>query len=512
MLRKVPKILLLAGLVVLLALMIGCSTKKPWEPSTQAPLQLILVSGPDTATAVPNGTYASFNWITRGGSERITGYQWYLDPLEDDYNTASLKTTAFYPDLAGADSGLVYTFYARVTDSEGHTATTTRIFTVSDTLAIVPDTTNPIIAIDSSMYWLSGAYVATGSVVSFSWTGNDHKGNNDTLTYQYIFSPTHDTSGWIVASSVTFSQIPAASPAVFKVRAMDPTGNMSDWDTLAFVIRTANVLYIDDYQWLDALGNVDIVKELQQKEFYRATLQGYAFAEWDNDVQGVPAIGDLAGFSVIIWAADSHSGSADPNYRLWTDIGDNNGGALKQFIDGGGKLILTGGQTLNYLFDVNPPASTHFEAAYLGVSDTLIVDVIDTTMEIDTLVVPPDTTYTYDTTFAPTWVASGSADFTEATGSGEPGYPAFMKIDPSKNGSQLDYSASLLVVKSTVTPLFTVGLDVSGGEPDNYGQPCGWLYSPGGTPRSATLAFDTFSMGEGAMQETFRALLTTFGL
>jgi hypothetical protein len=57
--------------------------------------------------------------------------------------------------------------------------------------------------------------------------GDDGYGNYSRLSYQYIFTPTADTSEWLEATNVQFTGIPAANPAIFKVRARDLSDNVS---------------------------------------------------------------------------------------------------------------------------------------------------------------------------------------------------------------------------------------------------------------------------------------------
>jgi hypothetical protein len=499
--NKIPRILLFVGLLISIWLIAGCSTKDPWQPTganpVQSPLRLSIQSGPDTSMVVPGNTRVTFTWTASGGTTKIEGYSWYLEPDETAYGEVSQATNATYLSLVGDSAGITYVFHLRVSDGET-TVAVTRDFVVSDALMPPNDVTAPALYLDSTLYWLKGAYLATGANVSFNWIASDGHGYNDVISYQYIFTPTAETSGWVNADNITFADVPAANPAVFKVRARDAALNVSEWDSIAFVVRAANILYIDDYQWVDALGNVDVVKEIQQKEFYRAALRGYAFAEWDNDVNGTPELSDLAGISVVIWVADANGASADGTYRLYTDIGAETTNVLTQFIDAGGKLILTGSQILNYLYDTNPPAANHFECRYLGVSDTLVI------ADIDTTVTPPETTY------AESWIYS-SGDFSWAIGTGVAGYPDSAKVDPAKVGTQLDYSNGLIYAKAGVIPIYTAGLTTDGEEPGDYGLPCAWVYAPGGTAKTATLAFNTYIFGEEFVRQIFQATLTRFG-
>jgi hypothetical protein len=405
-----------------------------------------------------------------------------------------------------------YTFAVQSQDAVGNTSSVSSVFIVAPAVIPPPDVTPPRINIIESPG--ESSFVAVGSNIAFSWDGFDSLGSGQNLVYQYSFAGV--TSDWVPTRTVTFSGVAAANPARFTVLAKDLAGNISAQASIVFFIKIASVLYVDDYLWLDSFGNPDLAKEREQKAFYREALRGYAFAEWDNDARGaVPTIADLAGFTTVIWAADANVCSADPNYRLWYDIGAEGGGPLKTFMDAGGHLLITGSSVLDYVFNSNPPAATDFESAYLGVSDTMVIDAIDTTWYLggvayDTLVVHPDSV-TADTTLAPTW--QSSTDFTWAIKDEAQGadYPDSMKIDVAKNGNQLACNSSLIYLLRGVQPIFRVGLDVDAGEPDDYGMVAGWIYAPTGHAMSASLIFDTFSMPVLGIRQTFHSILTQFG-
>ena len=487
--KKTPVIWLIAGLVTALAIIIsGCSTKNPWSPVANVPLVLSIASGPADSAAIPFGSSITYSWTSKGGTGEVQ-YQYNLD--NGEWSPLSRNTAATF---SGFEANSTHTVSIQAADAAGNTQLITRMFTVS-TPAL--DTIPPIVFLTMSPE--ESSFVAVGSVIPFAWDGFDSSGTGSDLLFRYAFNG--DTSAWAPTRTVSFENVTAANPAIFTVWAQDASSNhnVSAPMTVTFVIRTATVLYVDDYQWLDSFGNVDRAKEREQKQFYRDVLQGYAYAEWDNDVRGaVPTMADLAGFTTIVWAADAdNSCGPDPNYRLYFDVGAVGGGVLKQFIDAGGHLLLTGPQTLNYIYNTIPPAPTDFEAAYLGISDTVV-------LVIDTTTTPPETT------IAPTW--QYSTDFTWAVkDAGVSGYPDSMKIDVGKNGAQLGCDASLLVIRPGVTPIFMVGLDVNGEQPPDYGMPCGWTYAIGGSVKSATLEFDTFSEGEPAMMQTFHTILQQFG-
>lgn len=477
MIKKTPLILLIAGLLTALAIIFsGCSTKNPWATNPNPSLVLSLVSGPSDSLSVPLGSGITFSW-TYGGGKGLVQYQYKLDEADWSSQTQENLVT-----IHGAALGY-HTLNVRGQDEVGGASEIATIFRV-----VEPST--PVVTITQSPG--DSTFVAAGTSISFTWIGNDSTTGADYMLYQYSFEGV--TSEWTPALTVTFNNLAVSDPAAFTVQAKDLGGNLSNVASITFAIKNATILYVDDYQWLDSFGNVDRAKEREQKQFYRAALNGYAFAEWDNDARrALPTMADLTGITTIVWAADANGCSADPTFRLYTEIGAVGGGVLKQFLDAGGHLLLTGNEALNYLFDTNPPDSTHFEAKYLGVSDTSII-------------VPPDSVP------SPTWAAS--TDFTwaiKATGS-TLSLPDSMKIDVAKNGSQLACDASLLVQRSGVIPLFTVGLDVDGAAPDDYGMVNGWLYMPPNQPfMSASLMYDTFSMPLPGIRQTFHTILEQFG-
>jgi hypothetical protein len=390
---------------------------------------------------------------------------------------------------------------------------------------------------------MEGSFIATGSIVTFAWHGFDSLGSEDNVLYRYVWNG--DTSGLTNTRTVTFSNVGPADPAEFSVWAQDEAGNVSDPVTVTFAIKDASVLVIDDFLWLDAFGNVDRAKERDQKAFYRQALAGFAIAEWDNDTQGIPPDTFLARFTTVVWAADANVCDADPNFRLYYDIGALGGGVLKTFMDGGGHVLITGSEVLNYLWNTIPPGPADYEAAYLGVSDTLIITSIDSTwwhcgtgldapptaadsITVDTLT--SDTTWwncgvAYDTftvvidsittveNFQPTWLWEdhGFTWVVKDPAAG-PEYPDSMKIDVAKNGDQIACTSVLdAAIEPGVRPLFRVGLDVSDTPPPTYGMINGWIYEPGGTPISASILFDTYSMPLPEITQTFHAILTEFG-
>lgn len=552
--NKKSLLLLLAGIATTLAIILaGCSTEEPWNPNPDNTLVLSIVSGPSDTVAY--GSNVSFSWTSRGGVGEVQ-YQYRLGA--GSWSTLSNETSVYLPNRT---VGAVFEIAAN--DAGNQTANVTQEFFVTLEGA---DVTAPTVWIESSP--AEGSFIATGRGITFSWDGDDPNGVGGNLLFWWSFGGVDsDTSS---TRSVSFENI-AADSAEFIVTAWDQGYHPTTWwlddvsyDTLVanpdsidsemntsqasvtFIIRDATILYIDDYQWKTDAGDVDVAKERDQKQFYRDVLDGYAFAEWDNDVTGTPEIADLAGITTIIWAADSDNlGNADPNFRLWYDVGASGGGVLATFIDGGGKLILAGSEILGYLYNTNPPGAADFEAAYLGINDSTFIDEIDSTwwlddVSYDTLIASPDSTI-IDTSIFEVWSHAGDW-FAWAIGTGESGFPDSMKIDVGKDGEQRGPAVSLRIVeldslwwrgdqsypesipfpdsvsirtsyflKDGVTPLFTVGLDRDGDPAPNMGDVVAWTYSENDVVISATFGFDTYSMGLPNIRQTFQTILEQFG-
>jgi hypothetical protein len=489
-----------AGLVIIIAMiMAGCSTKNPWGANPSRPLTLAFVSVPaDTVNFTPQITYS---WTSKGG----VGLPSYRYSFNGEALSPATNITSVT--LHGLIGDTTYTMRVEATDEGNNTVVANdTFFMMIQPPAPPPDNAPPFLAITEAPE--EGSFVATGMTIFFSWDGfdstyadtlgNRYPGSGADLLFQYYFAGT--ISSWLPARTVTFANVQPLSHALFWVVARDTSGNISDTASVTFTIKNASVLYIDNFKWLDPFRNPDNVKERQQHAFYHELLNGFAFADWGEVTdRGLPTISDLAGITTIVWAADANVCSADPTFMLYNDVGADTaypghpaGGVLGEFLEGGGHLLITGNQALNYIYDTNPPASNHFEAIYMGISDTVIID--------------PDSGDPL-----PTWDFN-NLDFTWAVKeTGAVGYPDSMKIDVGKNGDQLACASFLLVVKDGVTSILKIGLDVDNAEATGYGLPCGWLYATGGRTVSASLMFDTFSMPGPGMVQTFRTILGEFG-
>jgi len=468
--------LLAAGLMAG-ALIIGCGNEKPWSPDPARPLQLNFVAGP--ADTVSYGATISFSWTSKGGNGQVE-YEYRMGSA-GNWSTPStgLTNVTFANIIAGN------TFYVRATDAAADQLEISRQFWVG---AQGTDTTPPTVGITASP--VEGSFVATGSNVSFTWAGSDVQ-DGDNLLYWYSFADlTSDTSS---ATTVTLTNV-AAGTDTFTVYAMDNSGNVSAPALVWFIIKNASILYVDDYEWLDLNGNRDMVKERDQKQFYRDALEGYAIAEWDISLQGMPdsadlVVGGVPAYSTIVFCSDTNLGSSDGTW--WWDVGNLGGGVLRYYLENGGQLLATGAWVLLDLGDYDPnngptPNAGDFEFDWFGIDSTA---------------------WCYDYWSDFTWVVKDSSTTLVL--------PDSMKIDVAKNGDQVDYAVETPGLRddATVTNevIYRWGLDIDGGEPSAYNHPIGHITSFIGTPRTAMLNFDTYSMPLEGIQLTFRSILTLFG-
>jgi len=469
MIKKTPLILMIAGLVTALAIIFsGCSTEDPWTTNPSVPFTFSLISGPTDSLSVPANTAVSYSWAATGGVGEVL-YQYKLN--DDPWSELSNITTVTFTGLAEG----IYIFSVQAQDAGGHTGSSSGTFRVTPAVPAEPDTIGPYVTITQAPE--EGSYVATGSTIAFAWDGYDSTGSGADLLFRYTFAG--NTSAWTPARTVAFDNVASANPAVFEVVARDASGNGSAPAISTFIIRTASVLYVDDYQWLDPFQNVNRVKEREQKAFYRDVLTGYAFAEWEIATQGMPDSAFILQFSTVVFASDSHLGDASGTW--WFDVGSVGGGVLRYYMENGGHLLAAGANILQWIYNSNPPSAGDFEYDWFGL----------------------DTTGGWDYWGDFTW-AVNAGNFTTI--------PDSMKIDVGKNGDQVDIAEDIFGFREGVTVMYVKGLDIDGAEPNDYGVSVGHVYHPGGgAARSALIDFDAFSMPLPGIRETFHTILDQFG-
>jgi hypothetical protein len=499
-------LLLAAGLMVS-AFISGCGTEDPWNPNPTFDLDLAIVSGP--ADTVAYGANVSFTWTSQGGIGEVE-YQYRLG--SGSWSEWSNITSVTYADRT---AGAIFEVQAR--DEGNQTDSETREFFVGS--ASGADTDAPIVRIIDSPN--RGSYVATGSNISFTWAGEDAV-DGDNLLYWYYWDGmmSADTTS---TTTISFEDV-LPSDAEFIVWATDQSGNVSvpasdsTWwldgvphptliegadsvhvDTsVYFTILDATILYIDDYQWIDAVtGGVDMVKERDQKQFYRDALAGYAFAEWDWAEDDIPDSSDLVVggepvYSTIVFASDGLLDDASGTWPwMWNSI---------------------------------PPAAGDLEFDYFGVDsvESDIIDEADSTWWLgdsaytEPVLLPDSITveYTYFNAWESEWWFTWAIKDENTMLS----LPDSMKLDVAKNGDQDDYATTVLSLRDEPSVrtevIFNWGLWVDNDPPATpyYMNPVGHITSlNSGQQYTAMLNFDTYSMPLPLIRQTFQAILSEFG-
>jgi len=506
--------LILAGTVTALAIILtGCSTEDPWSPEPSRPLVLEMVAGPDADT-VAYGSDITYTWTSRGGEGEVQ-YRYRVD--SDDWSELSNVTTVqlTYRIEEGE-------FSVRAEDEAGDSETISRLYYVGASGGV--DTTPPTVWIESSP--IEGSFVATGSSITFAWNGDDAV-DGDNLLFWWTYGATvSDTS---TNRTITFNNAAAADPAEFSVWAIDRSGNESDPAEVSFTVRDATILYIDDYQWLTDAGDVDLAKERDQKQFYRDALEGYAFAEWDYAVQGMPDSSDLVSggtpiYSTILFASDTHVGDASGTW--W--FGAVTESPIHYYLESGGNFIVTGAETLPWICNTSCdsfPVAGEFEYDWLGIDDawSTEIDEADSTWWLGDSaytepILLPDS-ITVEITYLPSWVNEWWFTWAVKDANTMLDLPDSMKIDVAKNGAQDDYASGVWslrndVGEATTEVLFRWGLWVDGDPPGSayYQSPVGHITNlNSGQQWTAMLNFDTYSMPLPQIRQTFQAILTEFG-
>lgn len=473
--------MLAAGLMVSV-MITGCGTEDPWGVLPPSGIALSIVSGP--SGTVVNGSSVTFSWTSTGGEGEVT-YRYQLGTA--GWSEWSNVTSVTYDGVAGP---ITYTFNIEARDEGSGTASVSGGFEVSGTTPTITYTVGQT----------DGSYAATGGTLTFSWDSADQGNYGENLEFSYIANFAAggaDTSDWIPARTVTFINVEAADPALFILSARTPGGNV-EVDTVNFTVRDANILYIDDFQWFDAAGNVDRPKERDQKQFYRNALEGYAFAEWDvaehlsDSTTGLPDSSDLVVggepvYSTIVFCSDSDIGSTDGTW--WYEVGAiSGGGVIDHYLESGGNLLAAGPLVLYDMTQEYPPEPEpgHFEYDWFGIDST---------------------SWCWDYWYTLSWVVKDTATTLSL--------PDSMKIDVGKNGDQDDYAIETPGLRddATVTTevIFTWGLWRDGSVPTPHGSPVGHIVSFDGTPQTAMLNFDVYSMPFSGIRQIFQTILTEFG-
>jgi hypothetical protein len=417
---------------------------------------------------VPFGGWVSYRWKTKGGSGVVDGYQYKLEPRDADWRAESMEQSARFEDLTEGD----YTFSVRATDSGGNTDEESRTFSVDAEVL-----TGPVAEITAGPE--EDLTITFGRPVTFEWSGEDQSENfGRVVAYTYKMDD-GAWADWTLDNSVTYDDL-AVGDHTFYVKSKDNQDLESDEVSRSFTVAAATILWIDDYYFGDP------VSEFAEWNFMDLLFYGYAWDEYDtqiNDGLGPP---DLTGYTTAVWTTTD--GMYSDGLIDWIDGGDRTW--LTDWLDAGGNLLIDGGAAPVWIQNphAHDPQAGDFSYDYLG-WDT------DANWGLDL------GHLTYYTTWC-TFVHGVTAL----------GYPAEMKVDVGKDGSQHREGHAFPYMQTGTQVIFTGGLDVDGDEPEIYEETVGYIYTPAvGDFMTAMLGFPTWYFAGGKMQTTYQNILTEFG-
>ncbi len=206
--------------------------------------------------------------------------------------------------------------------------------------------------------------------------------------------------------------------------------------TVAFMATSSkpslagNVLLVDDYLETNEVG--DPLEYQERRRFYqRWGVYNFDYDVWVISDQGMPDLSTLQEYQAVLFASDGDVGESDATW--WYEVGSVGGGVLRDYMEGGGRLLAIGQGILQWIWNNNPPLPGDFEYDWFGIGSE---------------------GYGWDY-----W-----SDFTWAIGS-EPGYPDSMMLDVAKLPDQEDWAENILSLRSGADTLFLKGLNVDGSPP-----------------------------------------------
>jgi len=340
--RYLSTIVLLAVLVIYLG---GCEFKEPPEPP--APLALsIELYGPAEGEEIPVGGYVTFRWKAMGGAGNYE-YTYQLVGVDPSPITTYDHQVTYWDLVTPGD----YTFTVTVTDEEQKTATAERHFKVGPNtppeVTISPPRQNP--------------KYTPGADVYFTWTATDPDKFGKVVGYRWAKTAADTTNytAWAPATAATFSAPTEVGSYTFYLQAKDNSGAITT-ATVNYEVKEATILLIDD------VVSPSTIAEIEYDKFYRTVFDGFPYAEWDVETQGVPTYDDLAPYNVVVWYG-TDSGA------WWYHVGkpyhEEGTCFLSEYLDAGGKLWAIGDNILEWVwYTSNPPPPEDFEAKYLHVS------------------------------------------------------------------------------------------------------------------------------------------------
>jgi hypothetical protein len=318
-------------------------------------LDVKIIAGPGDGITVLNNAYFTFEWRAVGGKGEVV-FEYQLQGV-DPQPVTTRDYSKTYPGLAEG----TYTF--TVTAKAGNeTDTDSRTFNVA------PNAGPPQVVVSgprgSASSGGSGVVpsYAPGVLITLRWQASDPDVFGQVEAFRWKATETAEFSPWASATFASFEAPSDPGSYSFVLEARDNAGAVATV-TFPYVVKPPTILLVDDK------AQSDILDEIEEDRFFATLFEGFAFATWDVQDQGLPTSSDLAPYEVVVV-------SSGVNSDLWDLIGDQypeNPVMLSEYLDGGGRLVAIGQGILEDLaFPAgpdnnhnNPPDPNEFEVVYL---------------------------------------------------------------------------------------------------------------------------------------------------
>jgi hypothetical protein len=324
-------------------------------------------------TVLSTDTNASLTYYDIGLDDSLNGWMgWSLDSAYL-FTTQEIVDSGLLPEgVQGVlDTALApgpHTVYARVKDAgDAVSAIISRQFTVAEGFrprmnpTVTASYGSDLFYPDGSVYFSTRIGVVTR--VQFSASAADYSG--EVVAYRWVLSD-RDSSGWQTTPAVSDTDAPA-DDYEYAFTAMDAAGAISD--TLNFTIRivqqvlSRSVIIVDETA--DGNGNPGSPTDAQADTFYAHVTSSwdtrqidYATHKMCDTCRSFVSPYDVRNAGVILWHGDDQS-----NVQL-----DDNTRILSEFLDRGGRLIVSGWDVLGFTpatEDTLEFTGSQFERRYL---------------------------------------------------------------------------------------------------------------------------------------------------
>jgi fibronectin type 3 domain-containing protein len=393
----------------------------------------------------------------------LAGYNIYsaVDP-EGPFETINteLIDTTFY--LYTPPQRGFYYFYATTEDVGGNESIT------SDTIAVY---TLPQPPADFRATPGNNVVHLSWSVVDYAESYRIYRGSSSGGPYALVAEVPHPDDSYDDGDVVNYQTYYYVATTMDEGQESPYTGEV---EVTPNPNLNGRVLLIDDYEETDDNGAPLFYQE--RRRFYqRRGVYNFDYDVWVLAEQDMPDLSTLQDYQVVLFASDGDVGWSDGTW--WYEVGSIGGGVLKDYMEGGGRLLAVGQLIL-----------------------------LDVTQEYPPNPQPGDFEYDWFGVGSGEWAWDYWDDFTWAIGA-EPGYPDSMKLDVAKLPDQLDYAIDIFSLRPGADTLFLKGLNVDGNPSNDYMEPVAIIYRPSGSAVSSLVNFSLYYMPGEPVHATVNNIL-----